>query len=258
MFKKLCISKKSVQIKENAFINPENNNNDINNAIDNDLNNVNNDLNGNNINNNLTNNIYNINNNINNDISNNIPILDTNKNIKDTNLLITNSKTLTNLSNIDDSQFKNYNDYYNEKKYLQDKCSKLEKNIITLTNIVSTLKSDINIIENKNKDKHKTIVKGYTDYISGIEDELLYYKEKYNELQPIEELSSVYLCNICLDKPKDIIMMPCSHFHCCNACFEQMYYNLYNLEGEQDNDKSLYVKCPVCRYSVEYVKSVFS
>ena len=50
-----------------------------------------------------------------------------------------------------------------------------------------------------------------------------------------------YLCQICLDKPRDCILEPCMHFSLCNRCVK--------LLPEP--------KCPICRRTIEFFQNVF-
>jgi hypothetical protein len=50
-----------------------------------------------------------------------------------------------------------------------------------------------------------------------------------------------YLCQICLDKPRDCLLEPCMHFCVCQGC-------VINI-----NDR----KCPICRREVDYYQNVF-
>lgn len=50
-----------------------------------------------------------------------------------------------------------------------------------------------------------------------------------------------YLCQICLDKPRDCILEPCMHFCVCRGC-------VVNITDR---------KCPICRREVDYYQNVF-
>ncbi len=50
-----------------------------------------------------------------------------------------------------------------------------------------------------------------------------------------------YLCQICLDKPRDCILEPCMHFCLCSTCVRLLTES----------------KCPICRRPVEFFQNVF-
>jgi hypothetical protein len=50
-----------------------------------------------------------------------------------------------------------------------------------------------------------------------------------------------YLCQICLDIPRDCILEPCMHFSLCSRCVSQLIES----------------KCPICRRQIEFYQNVF-
>ena len=50
-----------------------------------------------------------------------------------------------------------------------------------------------------------------------------------------------YLCQICLDMPRDCILEPCMHFSLCSRCVSQLIES----------------KCPICRRKIEFYQNVF-
>jgi len=48
-----------------------------------------------------------------------------------------------------------------------------------------------------------------------------------------------YLCNICYNRTKNIIMVPCYHFVSCKTCSSKLE------------------KCPMCRRDIEYVLQLY-
>lgn len=50
-----------------------------------------------------------------------------------------------------------------------------------------------------------------------------------------------YLCQICLDAPRDCILEPCMHFCLCSGCVTRLPE----------------AKCPICRRPIEFYQNVF-
>lgn len=50
-----------------------------------------------------------------------------------------------------------------------------------------------------------------------------------------------YLCQICLDAPRDCILEPCMHFCLCAGCVNKLAES----------------KCPICRRPIEFYQNVF-
>jgi hypothetical protein len=50
-----------------------------------------------------------------------------------------------------------------------------------------------------------------------------------------------YLCQICLDAPRDCLLEPCMHFCLCARCVNQLPES----------------KCPICRRPIEFYQNVF-
>jgi hypothetical protein len=50
-----------------------------------------------------------------------------------------------------------------------------------------------------------------------------------------------YLCQICLDTPRDCILEPCMHFSLCSGCVRLLPES----------------KCPICRRPIEFYQNVF-
>jgi hypothetical protein len=50
-----------------------------------------------------------------------------------------------------------------------------------------------------------------------------------------------YLCQICLDAPRDCLLEPCMHFCLCARCVNQLSES----------------KCPICRRPIEFYQNVF-
>jgi hypothetical protein len=94
--------------------------------------------------------------------------------------------------------------------------------------------------------------------------EIQQYKEKYEEtLQKLLIMTSEYtrlietltcdypqdcLCNICKERPLNIILYPCAHICICRICF----YKLSDKCCE-----NVYPQCPICRCEVLYVNDCF-
>ena len=67
-------------------------------------------------------------------------------------------------------------------------------------------------------------------------------ERKIKELQ--EELESVKLCTVCLDKPKDTVIQPCLHLTTCYDCTKKIF----------DSNKN---KCPICREKITGMLRVY-
>ena len=59
-----------------------------------------------------------------------------------------------------------------------------------------------------------------------------------------EEDKSKYECVICLNNPKDTVMMPCKHMCCCSSCYRK--------------NKSKLSNCPICRKAIKTILTVFT
>jgi len=61
--------------------------------------------------------------------------------------------------------------------------------------------------------------------------------------QPLQNTRQItdYLCQICLDSPRDCILEPCMHFCLCNGCVIKLPES----------------KCPICRRKIEFFQNVF-
>jgi hypothetical protein len=119
---------------------------------------------------------------------------------------------------------------YNLKKELlyQKECN--NKNNIIFRNL--TLK-DIT-----QKDKtiiilHEAIMKK-TQEIKQLTDNINSLKEEY-------EYTNKYVCCICINNPKNILIHPCNHLCCCLEC-----YNTSNITN-----------CPICRIPINVVSKIY-
>lgn len=63
-----------------------------------------------------------------------------------------------------------------------------------------------------------------------------------------------YTCCICLDKPVEIVFLPCRHLSVCSSCFKRMKENH---ERNKTNLSNPSMCCPVCRQAVESELRIF-
>jgi hypothetical protein len=103
--------------------------------------------------------------------------------------------------------------------------------------INNSLTNDYNRIVNdlyeENKSLSNTIIKISNDKFN-LEKEI---KKQYSQMSHVDN----FMCNICLDNFKNILLEPCNHLCCCDEC----YYN------------SSITECPLCRKDILATKKVF-
>lgn len=149
----------------------------------------------------------------------------------------------------------------------------LKEYINEMNNIIKNYKEIVKLQMQDIKDYYEEFdleIKKTTNYydkeIKKIINECEYYKNRYNEFKHIEELSDIYLCNLCLTKPKNLIYQPCNHFINCSECYQQLCNvaedNSNNTLSNNDvsnfqNYPILEVKCPVCRQNIDSCIDVF-
>ena len=113
-------------------------------------------------------------------------------------------------------------------------------------------KNQINIL----KDAVTTLQTNDDNLISNMSRELQELRSVINNIHvdPASNLStstitglnqprdiSDYLCQICLDKPRDCLLEPCMHFCICTGCVRKL------------SDKN----CPICRRDIDFWQNVF-
>jgi len=66
------------------------------------------------------------------------------------------------------------------------------------------------------------------------------YKVKTdNAVKEMENIKNKYLCSVCFENNKNVVLEPCLHFSICRSCSEKVY------------------KCPICRGDIETILLVF-
>lgn len=53
------------------------------------------------------------------------------------------------------------------------------------------------------------------------------------------KVNDILMCNVCLDKAKDILLKPCNHLVCCDICIRSI------------------IKCPLCRVQIESHEKIY-
>lgn len=214
-------------------------------------NNSNINSNANNPNINLNANNYNINNNENrdNDVSNNIINTNVNEtlNIRDYINLLKNRYTVngnneirfnnrlilddTDVINATDLTLSNY-----DVKFIISDINWLHNYNLKLVNDVNILLYDKLKLENDNLNLKAKINSLETNYIEDTKDILIENERLNNNIKSIinvNVIDELYLCIICMDNIRDIIINPCYHSIVCNKCVSELKC------------------CPICRTDIK-------
>jgi Zinc finger, C3HC4 type (RING finger) len=60
------------------------------------------------------------------------------------------------------------------------------------------------------------------------------------------------ICRICLERPPNMVLRPCSHLSTCKICWEELGQNFVSTSHRQ------FPPCPICRTSVNEAILIFS
>lgn len=146
----------------------------------------------------------------------------------------------------------NTNDYELENRFLRKEIASIHKDIIHKQEYIKFMeiqyRKDLNYTKILLSNEYNKIINDlykenneYSNEILKLNNKILYLereiKKQYSQMKQVDN----FICNICLDNFKNILLEPCNHLCCCDNC----YYN------------SSITECPLCRKDILATRKVF-
>lgn len=116
-------------------------------------------------------------------------------------------------------------------------------------NQISILRESVNELQKKDSERISIMryelnkLKGIVNNLEQLQTDNVSQQSTNNSLASKSSARNIndYLCQICLDMPRDCILEPCMHFSLCGRCVRQLTEP----------------KCPICRRQIEFYQNVF-